>query len=785
MTRLHFLFLCAATLAAVVFPNASHAQTPANISAVQGNGQLVCDSCPFAPLPVFDPLIVQVTDANNNPVPGAAVTWTVTSSTFGTLGAVNGSTTTTTTTGSSTSSSAVACTIYNSSAPQAAGQTCVQFAEGSSASSQNTFIQNTVTAQISNGNAVTFYLTQSPAQIQAIGTPNPGYVQAQIPPSSPIPAGSMISGPVNSVYGSSILMQVSTITGTPVPNVSVRFFPEAVNLPGPTIMCQTPSGSYADPGSVFTDQNGNGTCVPVFGPTPGSTPNHFGMLVGGVLNVQNPANGMLGTYAGVQQIAGVFATATPVSPGSLTIVSGNPQTALAGSTLPNPLVVLVKDTNGNPLQGATVAWSVSPSGAANLSATSSTTGPNGQASTNVTLNSSANGTVTVTATVSGVTPVSFTITATQPTPPITGLSYGPGGGGNNQSAQTGAQFAPLVVAVTPAMAGITVQFAVTGGSATPATSSATTNAQGQASVILTAGNAPGPVGVVASVSGFSMTLSFSLTVTPPPPPINSASFLNGAGFFGTSGSNQTALSPCGVGTMVVGSPLSVAALPAAPNMYATLLQNATDSIIFPSGQSGASTSAAPILNISTASTGQQLITFQVPCDATPSSASVTVSLNGNSTTIQNVTVRPAAPGIFETTGADGVRRAVAVRPDGSIVSATNPARQGEFVRIYITGVGPVVPALNTGGVPVPGVTSVPAQGTEIVVAVYSPSGSPTGLGGVTVQASPDLIGVSEVTFQVPSVPAVQVGDNIIALGVVALGNPIQFQQPGGSKLPIQ
>jgi uncharacterized protein (TIGR03437 family) len=148
-------------------------------------------------------------------------------------------------------------------------------------------------------------------------------------------------------------------------------------------------------------------------------------------------------------------------------------------------------------------------------------------------------------------------------------------------------------------------------------------------------------------------------------------------------------------------------------------------------------------------------------------------------------VRPAAPGIFETTGADGVRRAVAVRPDGSIASPTNPARQGEFVRIYITGVGPVVPALATGGVPVPGVTAVPAEGTQIVVAVYSPSGTPTGLGGVTVEASPDLIGVYEVTFQVPSVPAVQVGDNILALGVVAEGNPIQFQQPGGSTLPIQ
>jgi uncharacterized protein (TIGR03437 family) len=347
--------------------------------------------------------------------------------------------------------------------------------------------------------------------------------------------------------------------------------------------------------------------------------------------------------------------------------------------------------------------------------------------------------------------------------------------------------APLVVQTTPAAAGVIVNFAITGGSGVLSNTTQTTGSNGQASIGVTAGATAGTLTVVASVTGVSQTASFTLTISPPPPQITAASFLNGAGFFQTSGANQTALSPCGVATLVVGNPLTTAALPATPNMYAAPLQQATNiSISFPSSATSGS-STAPLLNVATAVTNQQLITFQVPCDATPSSATVMVSINGSSVSVPSVTVRPAAPGIFEMTGPDGVRRAVAVRPDGSVVSPTNPARQGETVRIYITGVGPQVPALVSGALPVPtpGVVSVPEMGTVVIVAVYAPSGSPTGLGGVTVQASPDLIGVDEVTFTVPSVPSVQVGDNILALGVIAEGNPVQFQQPGGSILPIQ
>jgi adhesin/invasin len=783
------VFLFTAALSVLFIPRAAPAQTAANISVVSGNGQLTCDGCPNTALPFFDPLVVKVTDASGNPVSNAQVSWSVAPPTIITSGAaaaigtlVGGATTTT---GTATGSSAVICNVYNSTAAEASGYSCNAYVEAQAASVQIGPIATVVTASIPNGNSVTFYLTQSPPlDANVVDTV---YINAQLSPSSTIQPEATISGPVGSVYsGGSISVVVATLGGFPIPNVSVRFIPQSATQGGASVTCQTPSGSDADPGSVLTGTNGTANCVPVFGPTPSSTPENFDILVGGVLALQNPNNvnsynGGLGSPAGDFSFGPFRATATAVTPGSITYVSGN-QTALAGTAVANPLVAQVNDTNGNPLQGAIVTWTVSPSTAAIVSPASGATGSNGQAQTTVTLASSASGTVTVTASVAGLTTtVPFTITATQPLPAITGLSIV--SGNNNQSAQEGAAFAqPLVVQVLPATVGAraTVNFALGSGSipAVLSASSAQTTSNGQASIGVTAGATAGTITVIASVAGATNVtpVTFNLTVTTPPPPISSTSFLNGAGFFPTSGGQQTALSPCGVGTLVVGSQLASTAFPATPNMYATPLgQTNGIAIVFPTA---AGTSSAPILNITTASTGQQLITFQVPCEVTPSSATVTVTINGSNVTIPGVTVDPGAPGIFETISSDGVRRAVAVRANGTFVSPQNPAQPGEFITIYVTGVGPVIPMLATAQLPVSGVNVVPAVPGQVIVGLDS-----SGVGAVTVTASPELIGVYQVTFQVPA--NTTAGDHILAVGVTAEGNPTQFQQPGGSKLFVQ
>jgi adhesin/invasin len=96
------------------------------------------------------------------------------------------------------------------------------------------------------------------------------------------------------------------------------------------------------------------------------------------------------------------------APATLSIVSGNNQTAPAGSQLPLPLVVQVKDQYGNNISGATVSFSDGGAGGI-LSPPNPVTNNSGQASTNYTLPTS-KGTVQVTASINGLSQ-SFTETS--------------------------------------------------------------------------------------------------------------------------------------------------------------------------------------------------------------------------------------------------------------------------------------------------------------------------------------------------------------------------------------
>jgi hypothetical protein len=74
-------------------------------------------------------------------------------------------------------------------------------------------------------------------------------------------------------------------------------------------------------------------------------------------------------------------------PSALAIVSGNNQHGTAGKALALPFVVRASDTNGKPVVGASIRWSVSK-GSATVSASSTTTDSSGTSSTIVTLGSS-------------------------------------------------------------------------------------------------------------------------------------------------------------------------------------------------------------------------------------------------------------------------------------------------------------------------------------------------------------------------------------------------------------
>jgi uncharacterized protein (TIGR03437 family) len=108
--------------------------------------------------------------------------------------------------------------------------------------------------------------------------------------------------------------------------------------------------------------------------------------------------------------------------------------------------------------------------------------------------------------------------------------------------------------------------------------------------------------------------------------------------------------------------------------------------------------------------------------------------------IGGVPILPAFPGIFEQ-GAGAERMAVALRADGTAVTAADPARKGDTLRILATGLGPVLPAVKTNQPGVPG--QVPFFRPVLKLGGRE-------VEGVTAEYGKNLIGVFVVTFQVPA-----------------------------------
>jgi hypothetical protein len=198
------------------------------------------------------------------------------------------------------------------------------------------------------------------------------------------------------------------------------------------------------------------------------------------------------------------------TPASITIVGGNGQTAVAGTTLPAALSVSVKDGSGRPVGGTTVTWAVI-AGGGSVTPASSTTDSAGLATTQWTLGGTlgANG---VTATAGTLPAVAFDATGVAgPAASVSIVS------GNGQSGSVGTELpAALTVRVTDAgsrpVGGTTVTWAVVagGGSVTP--TSATTDSSGAAITRWTLGTTPGANRVTATVAGISV-VAFEATAT--------------------------------------------------------------------------------------------------------------------------------------------------------------------------------------------------------------------------------------------------------------------------------
>ncbi len=630
-------------------------------------------------------------------------------------------------------------TVTSTSQTNSSGQASLtypvqQFFFGSS------FLQGTVVAAAQNTSVQFSEWTGLPGSLSPGAPVNIVLVPQTAPPA--------LVGTVGQTSTTPIIISVTTTSGVYVPLGGVQVRLSSGGAGQPSVSCQTEPGQA--PGTVVTDSTGatagTAKCIPVFGNATGN--GNYSIVVGGNYTSFGPAT----------------LTVNPGPPALIKIISGNNQTVNPGNLTPLPLTAQVTDLGGNPSNNAAVTWSVTQ-GSATISHQSTASAYNGYVSANV---SPTVGPVQVTVAlaannkVTGVFTVNVNIVATG----ITIVS------GNSQSANENAPFAdPLIVQVsnnTAAVQGATVNFAVTSGSATfSSPASAVTNAQGQAQVTVDAGPTAGPVVVTATMKSGSTTLSqtFNLTVNPPGPVITA--IVNAASFGGQS------VAPCSLAT-IFGTGLTPGLQGVAEAFIAPQTQVANVTVAF-------GTVLAPILDVANVN-GQESVSVQAPCELTPGAAQMVVSVDTNPSTPFPVTVAEYAPGIFQTAMSDGTLRAVLVRQDGTFVSLENPARRGDNLRMFVTGLGQTTPALFTNefdplieqnGYLVPQLLPVNAS---LVVGVDN-GGVPVTWAGYAY----GMVGVYEVDFQVPQSTAM--GNNIPFAIAVYQGTNLVFGN--GSLIPIQ
>ena len=145
----------------------------------------------------------------------------------------------------------------------------------------------------------------------------------------------------------------------------------------------------------------------------------------------------------------------------------------------------------------------------------------------------------------------------------------------------------------------------------------------------------------------------------------------------------------------------------------------------------------PIL---TASSTQ--ITVQVPFQTTAATALIQVTYKGTQSNTISTLVNLTTPGVF-TIPLGGVNRASTRHLNGTLVTPSNPAKTGETITVYLTGLGDVSPNVVDGGV---GPTVTPAKPTNpIAVLVGGIAAVPSFLA-----LAPGLVGLYQMKLAVPA-----------------------------------
>ncbi len=495
-------------------------------------------------------------------------------------------------------------------------------------------------------------------------------------------------------------------------------------------------------GTPLSDANGHISCDLVLGSTVSSSAVPLTVDIGSYLVPGTP----------------IMVVISPGQPPKISITQGDGQSGKPGAQF--ILKATVTTSSGPASVGTPLQWKVTE-GSATLSNQSTQTDSAGLAQATVTLGSTGGKVVVQLTAGSGSIAASANFNLTV-VPVVTAAAISVVSGSGQTATASTAFGQPLVVKVTDAngqpLPNAAVTFTATG--ATVGSPNGVTDNSGQASTGVTAGASAGTATVTAKTG--SLQATFTLTVVPPGPSIDVTSFRNAA-------SGYQGLTPCGIAT-VTGTGL-------ATGVQGTILPNPFIGPL-PLSLAGVGIAVngipAPIFWVSNTAAGGEAVAFQTPCEVSPGTATVAVTYNGGTKSISNVSVAALQPGIFETV-IGGKRYAVLLHAsDGSYVTPDNPARRGEQLKMFVTGLGPISPATGTNRV---------GLGEQTPSAIITAGLNNGGVPVISSEYMPGAIGLYTVTFQVPGDTAIGPYQNL-GLIVADPATPTVQIYANGSFVPI-
>ena len=319
--------------------------------------------------------------------------------------------------------------------------------------------------------------------------------------------------------------------------------------------------------------------------------------------------------------------------------------------------------------------------------------------------------------------------------------------GDGQLGQPGSVLPePLIVRVADGydrpLSGVAVNFSLLEGRASLSATTVETDANGFASIVVALYSTPGSVVVQAS----------NLAVSEQPALFSLASVEGGAGPRISGVVNADTLAH----NITAGSTVALFGA----NLSSTV--GAAESLPLPTFLAGVSVQAggvaAPLFYVS-----PSRVNFQLPWDlAAMPQVTITVTADGVSSAPQAVHLVPLSPWLFSINSNGSGQGAILIAQTGEVAApqgsfpglATRPARRGEFISVYCSGLGSVsnapVPGAPAGSDPVSATSAVPTLQIGGVPAPVT-SGFFSGL-------APGFFGLYQINVQVPD--GVPSGDTV-------------------------